>query len=175
MKRPFLKVWFVFAQLLTIPANFFFTRLLKLQVSRPAHFKIEHGTLIIANHQSKIDPFLISYHVGFKHLMSALPIRYPVTPDFMNRPILGLCISLLGGYNIGETPLERLKKLLFTRDLLKQGYSIVLFPEGKIVRDQDMVEDFKKGANALFNENYPVVFVRLKGLNNKHLLRRDCS
>lgn len=170
MKRSLVKTWFIIIQILTIPANLFLTKLLRLKVDRPSDFKITHGTLIIANHQSRVDPFLISTHIGFKNLHHTLPIRYPVTPEYMHRPILGFCIRLLGGYNIGNDPLERLKKLIFTRSLLKHGYSVVLFPEGKIVRDRDIVADFQKGANMLFNENYPVVFVRLTGINSKHRL-----
>jgi 1-acyl-sn-glycerol-3-phosphate acyltransferase len=147
MKRSLVKTWFIIIQILTIPANLFLTKLLRLKVDRPSDFKITHGTLIIANHQSRVDPFLISTHIGFKNLHHTLPIRYPVTPEYMHRPILGFCIRLLGGYNIGNDPLERLKKLIFTRSLLKHGYSVVLFPEGKITRDKDMVNDFKKGAN----------------------------
>lgn len=164
------KSWFFFIQFLTIPANYTLTKLLRLTIVRPKDLKITHGTLIIANHQSRVDPFLISYHIGARNLLTTVPIRYPVTPEYMKRFILGFFIRLLGGYNIGDNPLERLKKLVFTRKLLKDGYTIVLFPEGKITRDSDMVDDFKKGANMLFNENYPVVFVRLIGLNDKHRL-----
>ena len=166
-----LKIWFVCIQFLTVPVNFVLTALLKLKIKRPDNFKIEHGTLIIANHQSKIDPFLISYHIGIKNWTTIVPLRYPVTPDYMNKPLMGFIIRLLGGYSIGENSLERLQKLLFTRQLLKQGYTVVLFPEGKIVRDKDMIAEFQRGVHVLFSENYPVVFVRLVGLNEKHKYR----
>jgi len=163
-----LKTWFIIAQISTIPVNFVISTLLKLKVERPSDLRLTKGMLVIANHQSKIDPFLISNHIGIKNLRFVLPIRYPVTPDFMSRTFLGFFISLLGGYNVGRNTMERLQKLIYTRNLIKKGYSIVLFPEGKIVPDVNIVTDFKKGANMLFNENYPVVFVRLIGLNNEH-------
>ena len=171
IRSVFLKTWFVFTQILTIPANFIFTRLLRLKVERPKNFTIKHGTLIIANHQSKIDPFLISYHVGIHRLHNVLPIRYPVTPEYMSKPLTGFFIRLLGGYSVGKNSMERLQKLLYTRQLLKSGYTVVLFPEGKIVRDQDMVAEFQRGVNVLFSENYPTIFVRLTGLNEKHKFR----
>ncbi len=163
-----LKVWFVCVQLLTVPVNFLFTFLLQLRVKRPENFTLQHGTLIIANHQSKIDPFLISTHVGFKNLRTMLPIRYPVTHEYIKKPFTGFVIRLLGGYSIGENSMERLQKLLYTRQLLKSGYTVVIFPEGKIVRDRDMVADFQRGVQVLFSENYPTVFVRLVGLNEKN-------
>ncbi len=162
------KGWFVFIQILTIPANFCISRLLRLRIVKPKDLTLKPGTLIIANHQSKIDPFLVSYHLRIRSWTIMLPIRYPVDPEFMKRPILGFCIRLLGGYSIGETSMERAKKLLFTRQLLDDGYSIVIFPEGKIVRDSDFVEQFQKGAHMLFADPRPVVFVRLSGLNEKH-------
>lgn len=168
MKDIFAKIWFSIAQLLTIPANFVLTRILKLKVSRPTGFKISRGTLIIANHQSKIDPFLISYHIGIKNWSTMIPIRYPVTHEYMELPILSFFIKLLGGYNIGKTAMERLKKLAFTRDLLKKGYSVVLFPEGKISREVEKINEFQRGAEMLFTYNYPVIFVKLTGLNDKH-------
>ncbi len=166
--QKILKIWFISIQFLTVPFNFALTRLLKLKAKRPPHLRIPHGTLIIANHQSKIDPFLISYHIGVRNWTKIVPIRYPVTPDYMSRPILGFCIRLLGGYNIGETVMARAQKLLFTRQLLRSGYTIVIFPEGKIVHDSDFVEQFKRGAHMLFSEPCSVVFVRLTGLNEKH-------
>jgi 1-acyl-sn-glycerol-3-phosphate acyltransferase len=171
MKSILLKTWFFWIQLCTIPVNFIFTLLLKLKIKRPTDLQIKHGTLIIANHQSKIDPFLISYHIGIKNLSKVLPIRYPVTPEYMQKPLTGFVIRLLGGYSIGENSMERLQKLLYTRQLLKSGYTVVIFPEGKIARDQDMIADFQRGVNVLFSENYPTVFVRLVGLNEKHKYR----
>lgn len=168
MLNILLKLWFVCIQLMTIPVNFVLTRLLRITVKRPYDLRITHGTFIVANHQSKIDPFLITYHIGIRNWTNVVPVRYPVTPDYMERTILGFFIRLFGGYNIGTTVMERMQRLLLTRDFLRQGYTILLFPEGKIVRDSDMVADFERGAKVLFSENVPIVLVRLTGLNAKH-------
>lgn len=168
MLKVLLKLWFTAIQYMTVPVNFVLTILLNLEVKRPPNLRITHGTFIVANHQSKIDPFLVTYHVGVKNWTKIVPVRYPVTPDYMDKPMLGFCIRLLGGYNIGSSTIERMQRLLLTRDLLRAKYNILLFPEGKIVRDTDMVADFERGAKMLFSENVPIVFVRLVGLNAKH-------
>ena len=160
-----LRLWFCFTQLLTIVPNLIATFLLGLKISHAPGFKIEPGTLIVANHQSKFDPFLISYHVGYRNWLPLIPIRYPVTHEYMSGGILRIFISLLGGYNIGETPVQRLKGLARTRELLKSKYSVVIFPEGKINYTADDIDTFKRGVEMLFSYNYPVVFVRLEGLN----------
>ena len=169
--RSVTRMWFRLIQIMTIPANAVVTWLLRLTIHRPQNLVVQQGTLIIANHQSKIDPFLISYHIGFKNIFRTIPIRYPVTPEYIRRPLLGKCIQLLGGYTIGETPIERLHQLIYTRTLLKSGYTVLLFPEGEINRDSDMVIDFKRGAHVLFNEQYPILLVRLTGLNKIHRFR----
>lgn len=159
------KAWFCTSQILTIPPNIIISLILRLQVTRPPGLKIKPGTLIIANHQSKIDPFLITYHLGWKNLPSVLPVRYPVLNIYMCRPILGAIIRLLGGYDIGSTALERLRGLARTRSLLKRGYSVLIFPEGKINYTANDIEQFKRGAEMLFSYNYPVLFVRLCNIN----------
>lgn len=85
--------------------------------------------------------------------------------------MLGRCIKLFGGYTIGETVLERLQQLVRTRTLLHSGYTVLLFPEGEIIRDSDMVGTFKRGAHVLFDEEYPILLVRLSGLNKVHRFR----
>jgi 1-acyl-sn-glycerol-3-phosphate acyltransferase len=114
-----------------------------------------------------MDPFLISYHIGVKNWTTIVPIRYPVTHEYMSGKIITLFIKLFGGYNIGETPLQRLKGLTLTRDLLRKKYSVVIFPEGKINYTEQEVAAFRKGVEMLFSYEYPVVFARLTHLNRK--------
>ena len=166
MKKRLLRIWFCFIQFLTIPANFCYSRATNLQVVRPPSFTIENGTLIVANHQSKWDPFLISYHIGISNWFTIVPLRYPVTPDYMLTGWLRFFITIFGGYSIGHTPLQKLKGLALTRELLREQYSVVLFPEGKISYTTDETDVFQRGVEMLFSYNYPVVFVRLSKLNS---------
>lgn len=168
MKERLVRIWFCTAQFLTIPSNFICTHLLRLQIIKPENLNIRTGTLIIANHQSKLDPFLISHHLAMQDWASAVPMRYPVTPEYMRGGFLSTLIKLLGGYNIGETPLQRLKGLAFTRELLKKQYSVLIFPEGKIDHTKNGVSTFQRGVEVLFSQNHPVVFARLTGLNSQN-------
>jgi len=139
--------------------------ILKTRIVRPVYFIPPRGTLFISNHQSKLDPFLITYHVGAKNYPVILPMRFPVMSSVMRIPFIGLCIRLLGGYDIKEKPFERAKQLLYTRELLRRGTSVLIFPEGRIARNGDHVEEFYKGIEMILMENIPLVLVRLKGLN----------
>ncbi|MEK7604202.1 MAG: lysophospholipid acyltransferase family protein [Patescibacteria group bacterium] len=158
-------------QLITYPFNWWLSRRIKLTARVPYTFSVPRGTLVLANHRSLFDPFLIAYHLGMENWLHTIPTRYPATPDYTLRPILGSVIRALGAYNIGRTPMERAKKLVFTRDLLDRGCTVLLFPEGKIVDNGEVVAEFQRGIKMLFAQDYPIVLVRLSGFNTHSFLR----
>nr|AAM97303.1 1-acyl-sn-glycerol-3-phosphate acyltransferase [uncultured bacterium CSLC2] len=162
--------WFLGTQLATIPFDWWMSRRIKLTVHVPPNFSAPRGTLVIANHKSFLDPFLITYHLGRQNWYTTVPTRFPTKTSYARRPLLGSVIKLLGAYSIGSTSMDRAKKLLFTRDLLDRGHSVLLFPEGKIVEEGGVVAEFQRGANMLFAHDYPTVFVRLSGFNTNSFL-----
>ncbi len=158
------KFVYTFFQLCSIPFEMFILRYFYIKVSRPVLFDLPAGVLFIANHQSRLDPFLITYCVGFKNFLKILPVRFPITPEYMLRLRFKYILGSLGGYTIGTNPMVKMKKLLYTRDILRRKGSVLLFPEGKINKTGYIdCSQFKDGVNVLFYENTPVVFVRVKG------------
>jgi 1-acyl-sn-glycerol-3-phosphate acyltransferase len=179
MKRHFLKkgkekvhiLVFIFLQYLLTPIfNRFYFYVFRICVIKPKNFSIsKRGVLFISNHQSKVDPFIITGGVGIKNFIrSVCPTRYPVMSLYMQKPFTGKIIALIGGYDIGSTSFERMKQLVFTRDLLlHKKQNVLIFPEGKINKTIDVHhEDFQKGIQILFKENIPIVFVRLTGIHS---------
>lgn len=151
--------------------DWWLSRLIGLRTYVPKNFDVPRGTLVLANHRSLFDPFLITYHLGRQNWYRAIPTRYPTKSSYARRLVLGSTIKLLGAYDIGATSVERAKKLLFTRELLDRGYTVLLFPEGKIVDKGEVIEEFRQGAKMLFSYDYPTVFVRLSGFNTNSFLR----
>lgn len=135
------------------------------KVTRNLKLKIPQGTLIVANHQTWVDPWFIGYFIGFKNSIRVLPLRFPVTSELYRRPILGSLIWIFGGFDIGLTPLERAKGLLYIRQLLEEKYIVIIFPEGKRNPDEDKME-FKKGIHILAQGNNPLLFVKLENMKN---------
>lgn len=170
MGTTILNGWFTAAQLATCPMDWWLSRRIRLQVSIPPHFYVPRGTLVLANHKSLFDPFLVTFHLGRQNWITSVPTRFPTTADYTSRPILGPVIKMLGSYNIGRTAIERAKKLLFTRELLDHKHTVLLFPEGKIVNEGKVVAEFQQGAKMLFAHDYPTVFVRLSGFNTRSFL-----
>ena len=164
VKLKMKNLWYTCVQLCSIPFEIFIKRYFYINVKRPQSFDLPQGVLFIANHQSRIDPFLIIYCVGFKNFRNVLPTRFPITSEYMSRPFVKHILTSFGGYNIGASPIERMKKLLYTRDILRRKGSVLLFPEGRINKSGSIdCSQFKDGAAILFYEDTPVVFVRLTG------------
>ena len=160
---------FMFFQLLSVGVSFFMTHIVyRTRVHYPENFTVESGILVISNHQSMYDPFLVSYHLSRRlHLptiFSTFPMRYPVINRFMEKPLVGFLIFLFGGYNIGKNTLDRMKGLLYTMNLLDKGTTVLLFPEGKIVKS-DKVGYFNGGLDIVLRQNIPIRLVRLKGMH----------
>ena len=92
---------------------------------------LRRGSLVVANHQWFLDPFVVLAHLPLAAFLALLPIRFPVKHKFMkNRRWQWL--RLLGCYDIGATPREKMVGLYRARQLLRQGVTIFLFPEGNV-------------------------------------------
>ncbi|MBU6214719.1 1-acyl-sn-glycerol-3-phosphate acyltransferase [Patescibacteria group bacterium] len=155
--------FFITTQIATCPVDWWLSRRIGLTVSIPRDLYVPPGTLVLANHRSMLDPFLVTYNLGHQNWLTAVPMRYPVTPDYARRPVLGRAMRLIGAYDIGKTKMERAKKLLFTRGLLDKQRTVLLFPEGRIVEGGVITEEFHNGFKMLFAHDYPTLFVRLSG------------
>lgn len=125
--------------------------------------KIGRGSLIIANHQSKLDPFMILAQFPFRTFCRTIPIRFPVAHKEYTRY---KCLRIFGAYDIGETNREKMLGLYKTRQYLADGYSIMIFPEGKLSKSDELGE-LKMGVSFLVSHAKSVLFVKIAGFNIK--------
>ncbi len=79
--------------------------------------------VIVANHISYMDPFVIIKAIGKKETLNSIFLVKEKHVSFMSKKML----ERLGILTIGENTNESLSKALTT---LKEGYSIFIFPEG---------------------------------------------
>jgi 1-acyl-sn-glycerol-3-phosphate acyltransferase len=152
------------------PITWWLSNRIGLQVSIPDNFYVPRGTLVLSNHRSLLDPFLVTFHLGRANWWATVPVRFPTTNKFAGHPLIGPAIKALGAYDIGVKPIERAKRLLFTRDLLLRKRSVLLFPEGRIVKDGRLHGEFQKGARMLFSHECPVLFVHLFGFSTESFM-----
>lgn len=154
-------LFFSIIQILSIPLIYFLYVVLKPQITKPKGLVVPRGTLIISNHQSVFDPWFVGNFMGLRNLLKNLPMRFPVTPKFFRRPFMGTFIWCFGGFDIGLTPLEKAKKLLFIRELIHKKYTVLLFPEGRIVKDKVNQAEFKRGMTMLASEDIPFLVAHI--------------
>ena len=151
--------------LYTIPFSFF----TRIAVSKPKNFVVPSGTLIISNHQSKSDPFLIIRFLGFANFIRNAPTRFPTIHSFMDIPILGQFLWSIYCFKVGESTMERAHALIQMRDILRLRKTILLFPEGRRIRIGNEVEIFHKGIDMLLAKDFSILLVRLRNFNDWRL------
>lgn len=126
---------------------------------------LRRGSLVVANHQWSLDPFVVLGHLPFATFLSLLPIRFPVAHKFMKNQYWQW-LRLFGCYDIGATPREKMVGLYRARQLLRHHVTVFLFPEGNVNRS-GQVGELQRGIEFLVTENTPVMFVRLQGFHHR--------
>jgi 1-acyl-sn-glycerol-3-phosphate acyltransferase len=111
--------------------------------------------LVIANHQSALDPVLLA-------LTMQRPARYLARRTLFSPRLLGWLISICGAIPINHdmSGKEGLKTGL---DVLKTGNGLLIFPEGTRTRDGS-IGPFKPGVLLLIRRSQaPIVLVAIAG------------
>lgn len=115
--------------------------------------KIKKPIIIASNHKNPFDPWIIFPALPFRVFLRLLPIRPFVTKRFSQENrlvkkmqyfgIVSFIYYIYDTVHIPDTDSfdEKIQPLI---DVLKNGESILMFPEGKIIRSEDLGE-FKKG------------------------------
>lgn len=93
------------------------------------------GRIIYANHQSRLDPFLVCAALTPSEIIRALPFRLFVANYYFKNPFLAFGIRALGGFPAQAHPtlpygLDQARRLLETNQ------TIVIFPQGKRTREK---------------------------------------
>lgn len=149
-----------------IPFNIFYT----MEGDLPANIKeLKRGSLLVSNHQTHLDPWIIMTKIPPSISIKILPLRFPVSHEYMSRLHLPKLLKLLGCYDIGGTSRENMIGFLYTRDLLKNGETVFLFPEGKISKNGKEMANLKRGIEFFVKDPKNVIFARMKGFNEVKL------
>jgi 1-acyl-sn-glycerol-3-phosphate acyltransferase len=110
----------------------------KVKVTGLEHLDKGKAYLFIANHSSSFDIFLLNGYLPFE-------FRWISKASYFNVPVFGNAMKKAGYILIQrDKPMQAMRALLYAVDTLKQGKSIVIFPEGTRSRTGEL-QDFKKG------------------------------
>lgn len=145
----------------------------KIKIHNAEWLQVAHGpALIVSNHIAPYDSFM--FHLFYKIGSPLLPLRFmgvlkfhiPFLNFLSKIGVISIIYKLFGVFVIVQG--EGIEKALTpARRLVKQGRTVVIFPEGRISRDSQIGE-FKKGAALLAAETeVQVIPVSVKKISGK--------
>ena len=160
-----MKLWYFFIQIIgkivLIPAvKIFF----KLEIEGRERTKSLKGPLVIvSNHKSFVDHFLIAVALAFN--LRLFPIRARADIEQMSRPILGLGIRIFGGF-LAKTKGKNFDDLFDVPDkVLKNKGVVLLYPEASILRDPKIHEAKSVGAEIALRGSANILPVAISGMD----------
>ena len=115
------------------------------------HIEKGQSYVIVANHQSLIDIYLLYGFLG-------LDIKWVMKQELRAVPVLGLACEMMGHVIVDRSNTEAaLASMERARARIKDGMSVVFFAEGTRSRDGEL-KPFKKGAFRMAQElNLPIL------------------
>lgn len=133
---------------------------------------INGPVIFIANHRSKLDPYILSTAIPFKFHKNILPFRFATTITYMKKPLLRPWLKLWGCFAIAprsgslEEVLKPALKILKFRD-----QSMVYFPEGKIVKAGEHRSARPGVAYLAKHSKWLIIPVGVNGSNNLSFIK----
>ena len=135
-------------QLLTFSFFAFWLKyILRLRVKGIEKIYIKKPLIIVSNHRSKLDPFLILSALGWRNFFRINPLRFPLHKKYSESWWPGPLSRIVGCYKI-EKKGDLDESLRSTFEVINQNYSLIYFPEGQVVKKSEKVEP-KKGIGYL--------------------------
>jgi 1-acyl-sn-glycerol-3-phosphate acyltransferase len=121
--------------------------------------KIEKGRnyIVMSNHQSLLDPWV---------LIGKLPLqlRWTIKPEVKKMPIFGYALERMGHIYVGRRKEENaVPTLEVAVQRIKQGASVVFFPEGSRSTDGHLREFHTGGAVAAIKSGVPILPITVNG------------
>lgn len=121
------------------------------------------ANLYVANHRSYYDT-LICY------MCMDIPTGFVAKKELKRIPLLSQWIELIGSVFLDRSNIkEGLRAILKAIDIVKEGYSMVIFPEGTRNKNQnkDIPAEFKEGSLQIAKKAHcPIVPVAIKNTEN---------
>ncbi len=160
-----MKIIWVLFQISIVPLVLLLLKVLRVRIIFENEVPPERGCLIISNHECKLDPFFILNAYGFRKNMVNIPFQFPVVHQYMEMGLLSKIISLFGGFSVGKTLEEKAKSLFYMRSVLEKKGSILIFPEGKLIKKNHDFRNFQKGYTFLMTKDTQIILSRIENFH----------
>ena len=131
--------------------------LFSVRVRGREHIPLQGPALLVSNHLTHLDAFLIGASIG-------PVVRFLVWQPYYELKLLAWGFRLAKAIPIWERPHSAARAIERARRELERGHVLCIFAEGSISRTGDLLP-FKRGLEAIARDlNAPIVPVRLDGL-----------
>lgn len=133
--------------------------LYKLDVRGGDHLPARGGALIVSNHLSFVDAFLVAASVG-------RPVRFMMYRDFFKLPLVGTFARRMGAIPVShlDTRAQKQASLEEAAAMLREGHVVCIFAEGSISRSGSLMP-FRRGLERIARAaQAPIVPLALDGL-----------
>jgi 1-acyl-sn-glycerol-3-phosphate acyltransferase len=140
---------------LQVPARIFTSLLFELRVHNIENVPQTGGVLLVANHQSYLDPVLVAVRLR-------RPVSYFAKSELFENPFLGWLIRSLHAFPVrqGQGDLGAVREAIRR---LEEGHILNLYPEGTRTLDGE-IGPLQKGISLVLRKvNVPVVPVAIEG------------
>ncbi|MCX6762546.1 MAG: lysophospholipid acyltransferase family protein [Candidatus Moranbacteria bacterium] len=135
--------------------------ILRIEVKEAENIYIKKPLIIVSNHRSKLDPFLIMSALGWKNFLRANPWRFPLHKIYAESWWLGPISRLIGCYKIeGKGDLNQ--SLKTTLSVIDQKRSLIFFPEGQVTRKNEKIEPKRGIGYICLKKNVSILPVKIK-------------
>ncbi len=121
------------------------------------------GVLLLSNHVSYLDPFIIAA-IGIRD------IHFMTRHNVFQIPVLSRLLTALNAYPVRRGSADR-AALKHTFSLLKAGNAVLIFPEGTRSVDGDLGEARDGVSFIIHNSNVPAIPLFIKGA--ERMMPRD--
>jgi len=119
----------------------------RLEVHGKENIKdISKPFVVVSNHESHLDPQLIG--VALLQRPGLFPLRYMSKNEFFKIPVFNLLIWLLGAFK-AQRKKGIGKSLLVPTKILEKGGNVIMFPEGRIIKERPKLGEGRRGAAIL--------------------------
>ena len=124
------------------------------------------GSILVANHQSRLDFLLIHMGIPLHRYVQMLPIYQLTSDTYMNTWLKKVFLTIGGCIAINvDSKFKSTVGLLTLLDKVEKGNSVLIFPEGKVVRTNAV--QFFAGAGYLLQKSTKLVIpIYLKGFRD---------
>ncbi len=139
--------------------------LIGVQTTGKEHIKQGQSYVIVANHQSLLDIYLLYGFLG-------IDVKWVMKQELRAVPVLGLACEMMGHVIIDRSDTaSALASMKRARERIKDGMSVIFFAEGTRSRSGEL-RPFKKGAFRMAQElNLPILPITIQ--NTRHILPSD--